>query len=182
MMNGKLFKNKYRSNSLRLKSWDYSRNGGYFVTICIQGKKFRLCEIKNGPVVLNDGGKIVNKIWHEIPKHFANIVLDEFVVMPDHVHGIIIVDNDTVDVAYMQHVRKNVDPIQYRVMRSKMLLSRVIQQFKSAVTREINRKCKIDFRWQRNYYERIIRNENELQRIRKYIRENPVKWWLNNHG
>lgn len=180
MMNGKLFKNKYRSNSLRLKSWDYSKSGGYFVTMCTQLKHFQLCQIVNERVKLNNSGEIVQAAWHNIPQHFPNIILDEFVVMPDHVHGIIIIDRNNVDVAYMQHVRKNarknIDPIKYRVERSKMLLSRVIQQFKSTVTREINKKYNTKFKWQRNYYEHIIRDEPELQRIRKYIRENPAKY------
>ena len=88
----------HHRKSIRLKGYDYSQEGAYFVTICTQNRECMLGEIKNGKMILNDGGVIVKKYWNEIPKHYPIVILDEFVVMPNHVHGIIIINRDNVGV------------------------------------------------------------------------------------
>jgi len=89
-----LYKNKYRIESTRLKGRDYSSPGAYFITTCTKNKIPYFGEITDGQIVLSGSGKIVKKYWREIPDHFGNTKLDEFVVMPDHIHGILIIDNN----------------------------------------------------------------------------------------
>ena len=90
----------HHRKSIRLKGYDYSQEGAYFVTICTQNRKCMFGEIKNGKMILNDGGAIVKKYWNEIPKHYPIVILDEFVVMPNHVHGMIIINRDNVGANY----------------------------------------------------------------------------------
>ncbi len=89
-----LFKNKYRIDSTRLKDYDYSQDGSYFVTICTKERELFFGEVQNNKMILNDLGVIAEKYWLEIPQHFENTELDEFIIMPNHIHGIIVIDND----------------------------------------------------------------------------------------
>ena len=92
-MNKLLFNGKYRIKSTRLRFWDYSSDGFYFVTICTKDREYFFGEIKNGIMGLNEIGCMVTKFWREIPNHFDNVILNEFVVMPNHVHGILEINN-----------------------------------------------------------------------------------------
>jgi len=144
----------------RLKRWDYSSNGYYFLTICSDEKRKIFGEISGKELVKNDLGRVAEMCWVEIPRHFENIGLDEWVIMPNHIHGIIRVHGGD---AYMHPVRNN---------RSKMLISKAIQNFKAAVSRKSGMK-RI---WQRSFFDRIIRDEKGLEKIREYIRTNPKMW------
>ena len=84
----------HHRRSIRLKRYDYSQNGAYFVTVCVQNRKCLFGKIENGEMVLNDAAKIIEKYWQEIPEHYPNVILDAFVIMPNHIHGILIIDND----------------------------------------------------------------------------------------
>ena len=177
-MKGDKFKNKYKIKSTRLQNWDYGNNGYYFVTICTKNKNKYFGEIENREMILNDIGKIAEKYWLEIPKHFDFVLLDEFVIMPNHIHGIIIINkNDifsslhkTQDIAsLLRSNKKNKFGVQ-----SKNLAS-IIRGFKIGVTKYANQNS-IPFRWQPRFYDRIIRVEIELSNIREYIAFNPVKW------
>jgi len=158
----------------RLKNYDYSRAGYYFVTICTKNRVAHFGNVVDGKMVLNEEGQFANQYWLEIPDHFDLSELDRHVVMPNHLHGIVII-HDTGDVgnAYMhslQHSQQVYD-------RTKMLLSRIIQQYKAAVTREISKsQPHFQFQWQKSFYDHIIRNDISLFRIRKYIDNNPLKW------
>jgi len=158
----------------KLQNWDYSNNGYYFVTICTKNKDKYFGEIKNEEMILNDIGKIAEKYWQEIPKHFDFVVLDEFIVMPNHIHGIIIIDKnnfvETQDVASLQlkHKQNKFGP------QSRNLAS-IIRGFKIGVTKYSNQN-NINFQWQPRFYDRIIRTEQELSNIREYIAFNPEKW------
>jgi len=143
-----------------------SQNGFYFVTICAKNRKEYFGEIKNEEMVLNDCGEIANQLWLEIPNHFEDVKLDEHIIMPNHVHGIVILDNDDVGNAYMRSLPYD---------RSKMKLSKILQQYKAAVTREI-KQIHHEFNWQKSFYDHIIRNDKSLHRIRKYIHYNALKW------
>ena len=88
----KKFQNKYRIESTRLKNWDYGRNAAYFITICTGDRQYFFGKIINDNMILNKSGSIAHRLWMDIPKHFPYIILDEFVVMPNHVHGILIID------------------------------------------------------------------------------------------
>ena len=148
----------------RLKYYDYSQVGWYFVTVCTQNRYHHFGKIKNEKMILNEIGKIAEKYWIEIPKHFPNIELDEYIIMPNHIHGIIIIDPDN-----------NVRVENFRPQR-KTDLSNVIKGFKIGVTKWCNTNNFINFKWQRSFHDRIIRNEKELFNIRNYIKQNPLKW------
>lgn len=164
------FKNKYRTNSIRLKSWDYTNPWWYFVTVCTKNHKEYFGEIKNTKMVLNDIGRIAEKYWFEIPQHYEIVELDYFVIMPNHLHGIIII-NETVETRHGVSLHENRE-FSKPIANS---LSTIINHFKGAVTRECN-KQRLSFQWQPRFYDRIIRNEKELFKIRKYIKQNPLKW------
>jgi putative transposase len=159
--------------SIRLKNYDYSQPGGYFVTICTKGRKSCFGQIVDEKINLSSVGEIVKGCWLGIPEHLKNVKLDEWVIMPNHIHGIIVII-DSVGTDYNLSLRKN--RFQHITPKS---LSYIIATFKSAVSRQINRiGAGNDFAWQSRFYEHIIRNENELHRIREYIQNNPLKWEL----
>jgi putative transposase len=172
-----LFREKYRIKSIRLSNWDYSANGFYFITICTNNMECVFGEIKNGIMGLSEIGCIAAKFWQDIPKHFTDVILDEWIVMPNHVHGSIGICDETnqspVETrhgASLHGVRLN----KFGPMIPKSVSS-IINHFKGAVVRWCN-KNGCYFQWQPRYYDRIIRNENELNRIREYIQYNPVMW------
>ena len=171
-----------RRRSIRLRGYDYSQPGAYFVTICTKNRALQFGEIRDGSMILNEHGAIVDEIWKEIPEHFPNVTLDEFIVMPDHIHGILLLGEyldckgtacraSTVEGCHASTVEGFGKPI-------KGSLPTIIRSFKSATTRRINilRKKEGISIWQRNYYEHIIRNNDSLNRIRRYIHENPSQW------
>ena len=164
----------HRRKTIRLKGYDYSSPGAYFVTICSHNRQSTLGFIKNEEVFLSEWGRIVLEIWEEIPHHHSQIALDEFVIMPNHVHGILWVTD-------LESGSAGSAPTTEKTKFGKILpksLPSVIRSFKSEVTREINlsRKLQGERFWQRNYFEHIVRNDDDLFNIRKYIQENPAKW------
>ena len=167
------FKNKYRIASTRLRNWDYAADGYYFVTICTKDKKCYFGNVLDSAMKLSKIGKIANVYWQEIPKHFPFVELDEFIVMPNHIHGIIIINNivETQNVASLQLQRgaKNKFGPQ-----SKNLAS-IIRGFKIGVKKwaTINN---IPFQWQSRFYDNIVRNGKSLSKIRQYIANNPSNW------
>lgn len=119
-------------------------------------------------------GNVAKKFWLEIPKHFQNVELDQFIIMPNHIHGIIMIyDHKPVGVQYIEPLRES--KYQHIIPGS---IGSIIRSYKSAVTRWCNKNNQQNFQWQRNYYERVVRNENELNQIREYIQNNPLKWEL----
>lgn len=165
------FKNEFRVETARLKDWDYSIPWWYYVTINTRDHVSQFGEIRKGKMILNQLGKVVELCWTEIPNHYPSIELDEYVVMPNHLHGIVILNNSETchGMSLQSHERKFSKPI-------KNSLSMVINQFKSAVKRWCNKNERSDFLWQPLFYDRIIRSEQELFSIRKYIEQNPLKW------
>ena len=115
---------------------------------------------------------IVKKIWEEIPEHYPDVKLDDFQIMPNHIHGIIIIDNIK---------RNNVGDENFRPLQYKTNLSNVIKGFKIGVTKWCKGNNYINFKWQRSFYDRIIRTDQELYNIRKYIKQNPLKWSFENN-
>ncbi|MFA5103655.1 MAG: transposase [Candidatus Margulisiibacteriota bacterium] len=186
-----LFKGRYRIETDRLKGWDYSSNGYYFVTICTKNRYPYFGEIKNVKMQLSEIGDIAKRCWNDIPDHFENVILDEYVVMPDHTHGIIVIDrahngrcnangrgaiNRASTTNYMATNRDFAGGITgYRnPMLTDVSLSKIIRWFKGRCSFEIRNHLKIlNFRWQSRYYERIIRDRFSLDKCRKYIIENP---------
>jgi len=144
--------------SIRLKGYDYSQPGAYFVTFNTYQNLPLLGKIQDGIVILTRAGQIVQQLWQDLPSHHSNVQLDEFIIMPQHVHGIILlVENDPPD----------------RQTRSS--LAEVVRAVKTFSARRINALQHTQGTpvWQRNYYEHIIRNDKELAQIRQYIRDNP---------
>ena len=160
--------------SIRLKEYDYSQAGAYFVTVCAWNRECLFGEISQGKVNYSEAGKVVTDVWNKLPERYPSIELDEFVIMPNHIHGIVIL-NTTVGAGLalpgMRHKQKG-------AASSAPTLGDIMRTFKSISAVTMNRR--LDRTgvpvWQRNYYERIIRDENELYAIREYIRYNPLKW------
>ena len=158
--------------SIRLKDFDYSQAGAYFVTICTQERKCLFGDGLTEKMALSEIGEKVRQFWLEIPQHFQHVDLDTFVVMPNHLHGIL----NILDVG-VQHVEPLPQKHQYQKIIPKSLGS-IIRSYKATVTRWCGQNGCASFKWQRNFYERVIRNQSELSRIREYIVNNPLKWHL----
>ncbi len=180
-----LFKNKYRVESTRLKEWDYSTPWWYYVTIDTKNRIHYFGKIENGKMILNSIGKIAEEEWINNKTVRENIDLDCFIIMPNHIHGIIII-NESVETTgsvvsnekNYQNKRKNeaVNAIVSTTLQPGSLGS-VMGQFKSVCTKRIHMSGCENFAWQKGFYDRIIRNEKELYNIRKYIINNPIKWY-----
>jgi len=170
----------YHRRSIRLKGYDYSQRGYYFVTVCTKRRWCLFGEIEKDRTILNDAGKMIGRWWNELKNKYANIEIDEYVVMPNHCHGII---NIVGSVGADQRVCPNNmgehagSPLQGRPIYE------MIQWFKTMTTNEYIRNVKqnrwepFDGKlWQRNYYEQIVRDEISLRRVREYIINNPRQW------
>ena len=167
--------------SIRLQGYDYAQAGIYFVTICTHRKKCLLGSVANDRVALSALGEIVRECWMRIPEHFPRVKLDAFVVMPNHLHGVLVLHRTTAShraqhAAPLQPTR-NTD-LQSEPNVKSGTLSAVIRSFKSAVSKRAHREWPgtPSSTWQRNYYEHIIRNGGDLDQIRRYIRNNPQRW------
>jgi putative transposase len=143
----------------RLKGFNYSKAGYYFVTVCVKDRICCFGEIINGEMVVNKHGQTAKKFWEKISEHYKNSKLDEFMVMPNHIHGIIIlVGADTI--------------------RPYAGLSKIIGYFKQKVSKIIRQNGLGKFSWQKSFYDHVIRDDADLNRIREYIRNNPKQWEL----
>ena len=165
----------HHRRSIGLPEYDYRQGSYYFVTICTYKKQCWFGEIINQEMKLNQLGKIADKLWQGLAKRFDYINLDYYIIMPNHVHGIIEIKQDLSQENNFQK-RQFGDPVA-------LSLSTIIGSYKSAVTKRINslRKSKYPPLWQRNYHEKIVRmmkDENDLNKIREYIINNPIKWEL----
>jgi putative transposase len=181
------FLNKYRVPSARAPWWDYANNGAYFITICTNNREQYFGGIIDGEMVLSEMGIVVNTICKLIPNQFDYSELGEFIIMPNHVHLIVIINKpvETPLMASLQTQSKTQTPLTDQLKnggfagyKNPMLqnnLSRVIRWFKGRCTFDL-RKIHADFDWQSRFYDRIIRNEIEYQIITNYIKNNPMKW------
>ena len=158
--------------SIRLSGYDYSRRGTYFVTLCVQNRECLFGKIDAGRMVLNVAGKYVKKCLMDIPTHYPFAQLDEYVIMPNHVHGILILRDVPVGANNHSPLQKNPN----RVCGTSKTVGSVVRGFKIGVTKWFRDNSFDAVVWQRNYFEHICRDENELIRIRQYIRDNPWNW------
>ncbi|MFH1857079.1 MAG: transposase [Candidatus Omnitrophota bacterium] len=158
---------KKKRHSIRLKDYDYSSEGMYFITICVYGRECLFGSVVNGEMVVSRYGKIAENEWRKTEIIRPNIKMDYFVVMPNHIHGI-------------AHICRGV--LQYAPTNEfkspSQTIGAIVRGFKSTITKQINKiRDTADVRlWQRNYYEHIIRDEKYLNSIREYIINNPAKW------
>lgn len=182
----------------RLKDYDYSKGGGYFVTICTKNRVNRFGRIVNGDMILNSSGKIASSMIAGITKVFNNILIDRFIVMPNHVHcSINIIEDLPVGNASERRITQSSQTFIERLTpngamssemrsvddtpndRTKMLLSKVVQLYKSSVTKRVKKIEKSSYSlWQSSFHDRIIRNEREYGNIQLYIVNNPLQWEL----
>ena len=145
--------------SIRLKTYNYKQDGFYFITICVQNKESLLGKITENEHIVYDAGLMIEKTWNDLAKYYKGVVAHEFVIMPNHIHGIIELQSSTIDIPT------------------------VIQRFKSFTTKQyidgvnnLNWQPFCKKLWQRNYYEHVVRNEESLEVLRNYIIDNPLKW------
>ena len=173
------FRNKYTIKSDRLEGYDYSQNGIYFVTICAKNREYFFGSIENGRMCLTDIGKIANEFWKEIPKHFPFVILDEFIVMPNHVHGIIEICNkaDACRDEALPRLYIGKYPLMSKMSPKQKSLSVIVGSFKAVVSKISNKKFPdVNFQWQSRFYDHIIRNDESLDKIREYVQINPKMW------
>ncbi|MEX0773292.1 MAG: hypothetical protein WD038_09010 [Balneolales bacterium] len=180
------FKNKYRIATTRLPNWNYGWNAAYFVTICTAKKKCYfgdVCHERNNDslMLLSDIGKSAETCWYKIPEHFPFVLLGDFVVMPNHVHGIIGINKqndgseDIFDLTAIDKTGKINKQSGNRFGPQSKNLASIVRGYKIGVTKQA-RLFDADFAWQPRFYEHIIRNEQSFQRISKYINSNPENW------
>lgn len=143
----------------------------YFVTLCTKDRINHFGSIKNGEILLNSVGKKADKYWRSIPQYYDDTKLDEYIIMPNHIHGIIVIMGD--------ELRTGHYPVPTTPRYG--LLSKIFNAFKNAVTKNIKNHTINNFAWQRSFYDHVIRNENDFMRIRQYIQNNPSKWHLDEY-
>jgi len=167
---------KHHRRSIRLKGYDYTQPGAYFVTIVTHNRECLFGEIVNGEMVLNEIGKIVKQAWNDLIDHYPNIELGAFCIMPNHVHCIIILVDPFVVGAGV--VGAGLRPAPTEATIKPHGLPEIVRAFKSFSARHVNDFLKSPGvpLWQRNYYEHIIRNKDEWNRIHAYIESNPAAW------
>ena len=202
------YKNKYRIPSARLQNWDYRWAGAYFITICTQNREHYFGEIKTvktgnalseNKIQLSKIGVIADILWHEIKNHAPNVELGEFTVMPNHIHGILVLNNNGADMVdnnvdgagantvetghalslqsqQLQQLQQHKTIGQKRFQNiGKNSISSIVGSYKSAVSRHAHR-LGFGFEWQTRFYDHIIRNDKSYQTIKQYIINNPSKW------
>jgi len=187
----------HRRRSIRLRGYDYSQAGAYFITICIQNREYLFGNIVGGGMMLNDAGGMIQTVWDEIPMYYGGIDIDEFVVMPNHIHGIAIIVGatprgcpvstrgcpDTNGQARGGQTNGQARGPAPTGNMGILSLGDIVHRFKTMTTKRYTDGVKQwgwkpfpGRLWQRNYWEHIVRNETELNRIREYIHNNPAKW------
>jgi len=193
----------HHRRTIRLREYNYSASGAYFVTICVHERECLFGAISGGRMRLNDAGRVVEDVWKGMPGRFPQVALDEYIIMPNHFHGIIIITDDVGALLAAPGCGKPVGALlaapgcesdqkgkgaassagnqgaaNQGAASSAPTLGQIIRMFKSISAIGLNRLLQRQERplWQRNYYERIIRDEAELNAARKYIADNPIKW------
>ncbi len=196
-----LYQNKYRIPSARAQWWNYGWNAAYFITICTANRECLLGNVSDGKMQLSRAGVIADICWHEIKNHAHNIELGEFVIMPNHIHGILILnaDDDSAEntavvpaavetghaLSLHNHPPQNPPARQIQPQKTigqerfqnigKNTISSIVGSYKSAVTKHANR-LGIETGWQPRFHDHIIQNPQEYERITDYILNNPAKW------
>ncbi len=176
---------KHHRQSTRLKGWDYSRPGAYFVTINVKGRVCFFGRVENDKVILSDVGKVAHNNLIAIPEHFPHVSLDEYVVMPNHVHVIVFIDRPVEAVQtnrkgfplerpYANH--KNKAEYYQKISPKKGSLSVIMRTYKGSIKTWCNNNGYGDFEWQSRFNDSVIRSNEELKRRRQYIIDNPKNW------
>ena len=193
------FRNKYRVPSARLQNWDYGSNGAYFITICTKKMQHFFGEVVEKKMILNSVGALAEEYWLEILKQFPYVEFGNFQVMPNHIHGILIIDKSVVtdvETRFIPSSLDDADSSETRLIASVPLplekdgvggfagennpmladnISRIIRWYKGRCTFEM-RKINPKFGWHPRFHDHVIRNSESFERIQTYIEENPARW------
>lgn len=171
----------HHRRSIRLINTDYSLSGFYFVTICTTNRECLFGEITKGEMKLNEYGKIIQEEWLKTSEIRKNIIIDEFVIMPNHIHMIILITEQSISRRGVLHTPNTTNHTiisEHPFQSPSQTIGAIIRGFKGSTTKRINQLREIiGTVWQRNYYEHIIRNNTSLEDIRLYIKNNPMKWF-----
>jgi REP element-mobilizing transposase RayT len=194
-----------RRKQIRLREYDYSMPGAYFITICTKNRECLFGHIADGKMILNDAGRMVQTVWDEIPQYYPGIETDEFIIMPTHIHGIIVIvgagpracPDDAGHPPHTGHPRGGAPTFKGQSSNNQqpqgvghtMSLPDLVHRLKTLTTKRFADGVKQHGwqpfpgkLWQRNYYEHVIRNGDELNRARIYIINNPQKWAIDQHN
>ena len=171
------FRNKYRIPSARWAAWDYSSNAAYFVTICVADRAHAFGKLVDGELILSPLGKSAEDCWNEIPAHFPFVKLGEHMIMPNHAHGVVVIDKPGVAAANVEtkYLASLQDTPKNRFGPQSQNLASIIRGYKIGVTK-FARANNIPFEWQARYHDHVIRNAAEYERISNYILANPQNW------
>ena len=175
---------KHHRRSIRLQHYDYSSRGAYFITICVQNRSCIFGEVRSGVMYLNEQGKFIDDVWRGLGNIFENVTIDESVLMPNHLHGIIWIGAQPEERGRTQRSAPTEDAFPVgQTQRSAPTLASIVQRYKTFTTNEYSKRVKqsnwpaFSARlWQTNYFEHIIRDDQSLQTIRCYIENNPARW------
>ena len=174
------YKNKYRIKSTRFRNWDYGWNASYFVTICTYNREHYFGKIINSLMQLSEIGYLADKYWCEIPEHFPFVELGKFVIMPNHIHGIVVINKpndgrfDVVETQNFTSLQSQITSKNKFGPQSKNLAS-IIRGYKIGVTKNAH-KIPLNFKWKSRFYDHIIRNDKSYKSIAEYIKSNPKNW------
>lgn len=170
----------YRNRKhIRLTDWDYSSEGIYFITICCRDRQSFFGKIKDNEMIHSEIGLIASRYWLEIPDHFPHVKLDEFAIMPNHIHGVLILDYSLAGTHHgmtlpaKQKSNQNVNQFSKSVKNS---VSVIINQYKSSVKRWCNKNGFDHFQWQSRFHDEVLHNEISIDKIREYIYNNSKNW------
>ena len=167
---------KHHRRSIRLKGRDYSQPGAYFVTICTRDRACLFGDVVNGEMRLNGSGETARRCWEDIPDHFPLVELDAFVIMPNHVHGIIVVPGRGEKSFAPTYAPTTTTPTTAIAQSPSRTIGSIVRGFKIGVTKWFRANTDLHSVWQRGYYEHIVRTEGELMAIREYVLGNPARW------
>jgi len=169
----------FHRRSIRYKEYDYTQPGAYFLTFLTWHRECIFGKITNGNIDLYDLGNITKQLWMEIPYHFPNVEIEPYVIMPNHIHGIItIIERNRRGTIYRAPTKiRNSDSVEERFGKPVAgSIPTIIRSYKAAVSRRARKELGMVYIWQRNYFEHIIRDENEMNDILLYIQSNPINW------
>lgn len=192
---------KIHRQSYRLEGYDYSSEGAYSVTICTRGHECTLGDVLNGEMKLSEIGEIVHKCWIDLPSAFSNVTLDEYQIMPSHVHGILVICGNRGSRDLINQIPTRPLPTENQIptdaiplgiqeshfgaqtnfplmKNPKQTLGKIIRHFKAKATKKIHDAGYTGFGWQGRFYDHIVRDEQDLERLREFIRSNPLIWSL----
>jgi len=178
MIDNDKYQDLYRIQSSRLQSWDYRCNGAYFITICTKNGIQYFGDITGSEMKLSHIGILADVYWYEIKNHFINVELGGFIVMPNHIHGIILLnntDNSSTETLNLKSLNKQQQNTMTTISPKKGSISTIVRSYKSAVSRNANR-LGYNFSWQSRFHDHIIRNQKSYNHIKEYIKTNPQRW------